>query len=33
MTAAHADGVLAIYQAGLDTGQASFETRVQVEAT
>ena len=27
MTAAHAAAVLAIYQAGLDTGQASFETR------
>jgi L-amino acid N-acyltransferase YncA len=27
MTAAHAGPVLAIYQAGLDTGQASFETR------
>jgi L-amino acid N-acyltransferase YncA len=26
MTAAHAGAVLAIYQAGLDTGQASFET-------
>ena len=26
MTAAHADRVLAIYQAGLDTGEASFET-------
>jgi arsenite methyltransferase len=28
MTADHADEVLAIYQAGLDTGDASFETRV-----
>ena len=28
MTAADADEVLAIYQAGLDTGQASFETTV-----
>jgi phosphinothricin acetyltransferase len=27
MTSAHADAVLAIYQAGLDTSQASFETR------
>jgi phosphinothricin acetyltransferase len=27
MAAADADAVLAIYQAGLDTGQASFETR------
>jgi arsenite methyltransferase len=27
MTAAHAGAVLTIYQAGLDTGQASFETR------
>jgi phosphinothricin acetyltransferase len=27
MTAAHAGAVLAIYQAGLDTGNASFETR------
>jgi len=27
MTAAHADAVLAIYQAGLDTGDASFETQ------
>jgi arsenite methyltransferase len=27
MTAAHAEAVLAIYQAGLDTGQASFETQ------
>lgn len=27
MTAAHAAAVLAIYQAGLDTGEASFETR------
>lgn len=27
MSAADADAVLAIYQAGLDTGQASFETR------
>ncbi len=26
MRAADADGVLAVYQAGLDTGQASFET-------
>jgi phosphinothricin acetyltransferase len=26
MTEAHADAVLAIYQAGLDTGDASFET-------
>lgn len=26
MSAAHADGVLAVYQAGLDTGNASFET-------
>ena len=26
MTAAHADAVLAIYQAGLDTDNASFET-------
>ena len=26
MTDAHADGVLAVYQAGLDTGDASFET-------
>lgn len=26
MTAEHADAVLAIYQAGLDTGNASFET-------
>jgi phosphinothricin acetyltransferase len=26
MTAVHADAVLAIYQAGLDTGNASFET-------
>lgn len=26
MTIEHADAVLAIYQAGLDTGQASFET-------
>jgi L-amino acid N-acyltransferase YncA/2-polyprenyl-3-methyl-5-hydroxy-6-metoxy-1,4-benzoquinol methylase len=26
MTAAHAGGVLAVYQAGLDTGNASFET-------
>ena len=26
MTNAHADGVLAVYQAGLDTGNASFET-------
>jgi L-amino acid N-acyltransferase YncA/precorrin-6B methylase 2 len=28
MRAADADGVLAVYQAGLDTGQASFETAV-----
>jgi phosphinothricin acetyltransferase len=27
MTAAHSGAVLAIYQAGLDTGNASFETR------
>lgn len=27
MTAAHADAVLAIYQAGLDSGDASFETQ------
>jgi L-amino acid N-acyltransferase YncA len=27
MTAAHADAVLAIYQAGIDEGNATFETR------
>jgi L-amino acid N-acyltransferase YncA len=27
MTAAHADAVLAIYQAGIDEGDATFETR------
>jgi L-amino acid N-acyltransferase YncA len=27
MTAAHADGVLAIYQAGIDEGNATFETQ------
>jgi L-amino acid N-acyltransferase YncA len=27
MTGAHADGVLAIYQAGIDEGNATFETR------
>ena len=27
MTAAHADGVLEIYQAGIDEGNATFETR------
>jgi phosphinothricin acetyltransferase len=27
MTAAHADGVLAVYQAGIDEGNATFETR------
>jgi len=27
MTAAHADGVLGIYQAGMDEGNATFETR------
>jgi len=27
MTPAHADAVLAIYQAGIDEGNATFETR------
>jgi L-amino acid N-acyltransferase YncA/2-polyprenyl-3-methyl-5-hydroxy-6-metoxy-1,4-benzoquinol methylase len=33
MTAQHAEAVLAIYQAGLDTGQASFETTAPDWAT
>lgn len=33
MTPAHADGVLAVYQAGLDTGIASFDTAAPDWAT